>query len=403
MRKALRILFLTCLMLGAALSSAAQNTSAQEAKKAALEREIAQLQKQLQENSKRSASALGDLTLIRKQLSNRRELLTDSEREIRVINDSISRAKTEAATLQARLDTMSLYYKRLIKGAYRNRDNRMWFTYILTSSNLTQAARRYSYLRRLSTTMNAEARAIQETKAELEAKLAELEKMKKKAEALQEARRREMENLRKDEKKSDALIASLNKDKKKYQKELDAKRKQVEALNREIERIIAEYVAQEKKPSSGDKKAGSTQKSIDYKLAADFEKNKGKLPWPADGPVVEKFGRHNHPVYTSMVMPFNNGINISLSEGEEIKAVFDGEVKNIIVMPGYNKCVLVQHGNYFSFYCKLGQVSVKTGDKVKTGQTIGRVDTIDKQTQLHFQIWKEKTPQNPESWLRPQR
>lgn len=403
MRRALGILFLTCLMLGAVRSASAQNTSTQESKKAALEREIAQLQKQLQENSKRSASVLGDLTLIRKQLSNRRELLTDSEREIKVISDSISRAKSEAAVLQARLDTMSIYYKRLIKGAYRNRDNRMWFAYILTSSDLTQAARRYSYLRRLSATMNSEAREIQQTRLELEAKLAELDKMKKKAEALKEARRLELEKLSRDEKKSDALIASLNKDKKKYQRELETKRKQVEALNREIERIIAEYVAQETKPASGEKKAGSSKKSIDYKLAADFEKNKGKLPWPADGPVVEKFGRHNHPVYTSMVMPFNNGINLSLSEGEEIRAIFDGEVKNIIVMPGYNKCVLVQHGNYFSFYCKLGQVSVKTGDKIKTGQAIGRVDTIDRQTQLHFQIWKEKTPQNPELWLRPQR
>ena len=81
-------------------------------------------------------------------------------------------------------------------------------------------------------------------------------------------------------------------------------------------------------------------------------------------------------------------------------SVFDGEVKRVIMMPGYNKCVLVQHGNYFSFYCKLGQVSVKAGDKVKTGQTIGQVDTIDGQAMLHFQIWKEKTPQNPEAWLR---
>ena len=48
----------------------------------------------------------------------------------------------------------------------------------------------------------------------------------------------------------------------------------------------------------------------------------------------------------------------------------------IVVMPGYNKCVLVQHGNYFSFYCKLGTVSVKAGDKVKTGQVVGTVDTI---------------------------
>ena len=70
-------------------------------------------------------------------------------------------------------------------------------------------------------------------------------------------------------------------------------------------------------------------------------------------------------------------------------------------MPGYGRCVLVQHGSYFSFYCKLGQVDVKSGDKVTTGQVLGRVDTIDGQTQLHFEVWKEKTPEDPEKWLRP--
>ena len=66
-------------------------------------------------------------------------------------------------------------------------------------------------------------------------------------------------------------------------------------------------------------------------------------------------------------------MTIALAAGTEIKAVFDGDVKQIVVMPGYNKCVLVQHGNYFSFYCKLGTVSVKAGDKVKTGQVVGRL------------------------------
>ena len=157
---------------------------------------------------------------------------------------------------------------------------------------------------------------------------------------------------------------------------------------------------EDSKKSQSGKSGSKSSKAVDYKLAAEFEANKGKLPWPADGPVVEKFGKHNHPVYTSITMPFNNGIGISLSPGTYVNSVFDGEVKRVIMMPGYNKCVLVQHGNYFSFYCKLGQVSVKAGDKVKTGQTIGQVDTIDGQAMLHLQIWKEKTPQNPEAWLR---
>ena len=102
-------------------------------------------------------------------------------------------------------------------------------------------------------------------------------------------------------------------------------------------------------------------------------------------------------------MPANNGVNIGLSADAEVKAVFDGEVKRVIVMPGYGRCVLVQHGGYFTFYCKLGHVDVKSGDKVTTGQVLGRVDTIDGQTELHFEVWKEKTPENPETWLRPKR
>ena len=151
----------------------------------------------------------------------------------------------------------------------------------------------------------------------------------------------------------------------------------------------------------GKGKSTAKRKPIDYTLAKKFEANKGKLPWPADGPVVDHFGQRFHPVYTNLKLPFNNGVTIALAAGTEIKAVFDGDVKQIVVMPGYNKCVLVQHGNYFSFYCKLGTVSVKAGDKVKTGQVVGTVDTIGGETQLHFQIWSGRTPQNPETWLRP--
>lgn len=100
-------------------------------------------------------------------------------------------------------------------------------------------------------------------------------------------------------------------------------------------------------------------------------------------------------------MPFNNGINIALNDGQEVKAVFDGVVKSIVVMPGYNMCVLVQHGGYFTFYCKLADVRVKSGDKVKTGTVLGNVAPIDSQTQLHFQVWKQKEPQDPQLWLRP--
>ena len=395
----LRLILSLSVMLSC-MAMSGQDTRRQEDRKAQLEKEIAQLQKQLRENSSRSSSALGELTLIRKQISNRRALIQDSDREIRIISDSIRTARREYDALKSRLDTMSVYYERLIKAAYRNRDTRLWYAFVFSGEDLGQAARRYLYFKNLSSQMNGQAARIKELQADLGARMESLEGMRRRAESIKADRQKELDALRSEEKRSDTLVANLKRDKTRYQKQLNSKRKQVEALNKEIEKIIAQYMDDGKKKSSG-KTTAKSAKAIDYKLAAEFEANKGKLPWPADGPVVEKFGKHNHPVYTSIVMPFNNGIGISLSPGTYVNAVFDGEVKRVIMMPGYNKCVLVQHGSYFSFYCKLGQVSVKAGDKVKTGQTIGQVDTIDGQALLHFQIWKEKAPQNPEAWLRP--
>jgi murein DD-endopeptidase MepM/ murein hydrolase activator NlpD len=70
-------------------------------------------------------------------------------------------------------------------------------------------------------------------------------------------------------------------------------------------------------------------------------------------------------------------------------------------MPGYNHCVLVQHGEYFTFYCKLAKTVVKSGQKVAAGATLGTLETTDDDNaQLHFQIWKGSTKQNPALWLK---
>ena len=397
----LNIFLALFLLLAVSVRASAQDTSLQESKRAALEKEIAQLEQQIAENVSRSSSALNDLTLIRRQVEARKALLAESEREIGRISDSIGVTSANIASLQARIDTLTLYFERLVRSAYRNRDARVWYVYILSSRNFGQATRRYSYLKNLSETMNGEAAEVKRMRAGLELELSRLDSLKTEATQLRDERAAELARLRAEEERSDNLVSQLNRYRTRYQRQLATKRRQVEDLNREIERIIAEYMAAQEAEEKEAEKTGRPAAAVDYKLAAEFESNKGRLPWPADGPVLEKFGRHNHPVYTNIVMPFNNGISIGLAKGSAVKAVFDGEVRNVIAMPGYNMCVLVQHGNFFSFYCKLGQVSVKAGDKVSTGKVIGIVDTIDGQTQLHFQIWKEKSPQNPEIWLRP--
>ena len=397
MRGFFRYISLVLLLLSFTMAAVAQDTRAQEEKKARLEREIAIIDKQLAENASQSSSMLSDLSLIRKKISNRKALVSETDRQIRQYSDSIYLTQKEINRLQARVDTLTAHYSKLVMSAYKNRDTRIWYMYMFASENLGQAFRRFGYFKNLSSHMKAEARNIRAMQEDLEQKKDRLAALKKDAEAIKAQRQKELDNLKKDETKADNVVKKLQKDRKTYQNQLAAKKKEVNALNREIARLIADAMKTE---GQNKQKAQKPKAPVDMKLDAEFSKNKGKLPWPADGPVVSSFGKHYHPVYKNLELPPNNGVDIALSKGAHVHVVFDGVVSQVLVMPGYNQCVLVQHGNYFTLYCKMKNIAVKAGDKVKTGQLLGDIDTINGQTQLHFEVWKGKTPQNPESWLR---
>ena len=390
----MRLLTVILLSLFLAVNVHGQNVAAQEEKKARLEREIEILDRQLSENASKSSNALSNLTLIRKKVANRKALVAESERKVRAYSDKIYLKQRSINRMQARIDTLSEHYSKLVLSAYKNRDARLWYMYMLASDNIGQAVRRMAYFKNLSSQMNQEARRIKEAKRELEKEKEELQVLKKEAESVKAERAAELKKLQGEEKQSDKIVKQLQSNRKKYQSQLAAKKKQVDALNREIERLVAAAM------NGGSSKTSSGKTDFDRKLAAEFSKNKGNLPWPADGPVVDKFGQKFHPVYKNLKLPPNNGVDIALSKGAKVRAVFDGVVKQIVVMPGYNKCILVQHGNYFTFYCKLGSASVKAGDKVKAGDLLGTVDVINDQVLLHFQVWQGNKPQNPEHWLR---
>lgn len=364
--------------------AAGQNSSQ---KKAKLEREIAILDQQLKENASKVKSANTALKLTRKKISARKGLLAESDAQISTLDKRINEKSGKIDSLEARYALLSGNYDKLVRTAYKNRDSRIWYMYLLSSDGLTQGLRRYGYLKSMAASLNAQALEIKDTRARLEEEKAGLVKLREEASVLRNTRVVELKQLEKDENTSRQLVASLGKDKARYQKELAAKKRQVQALNAELNKMVK-------------KSGGKPKTEVDAKLDKEFAANRGKLPWPADGPVVDSFGKHYHPVYKNVELPFNNGVNIALGKDSAVKAVFDGTVSNVVVIPGYNQCILVQHGGYFTFYCKLASVNVKAGDKVKTGQVLGRVDTIAGETQLHFELWEGKTPRNPELWLK---
>ena len=397
-----KVISLLCVLLCLGATGAyGQSVKEKESRKARLEREIALLDKQIKANAAKNADALSRLSLVRSKISTRQALLGESEREIAVLEDSLALKQKQIDVLQARLDTLVSYSGRLVKNAYKNRDARVWYMYILASDNLTQGFRRLGFFKNLSSQMSVQAAKIKASKAEVEREKAAMEVLAANARQLKAQRQKDLQQLQSEEKEAQNLSASLTKQKAKYQKDLAAKRRQADALEREIRAAITKAIGGKAKTKKGTTST-KPRTPIDYKLADQFVANRGILPWPVDGALTGRFGKQYHSVFKNLQLPANNGINIAVSPDASVKSVFNGTVAQITVLPGYHQCILVQHGNYFTLYAKMKRVDVKAGEKVNTGQVLGTVDTIAGETVFHFEIWDDRTiPQDPEIWLRP--
>lgn len=388
-----------------------------------LEADISYLDSQIKSTQKQKVNTLDGLVLLQRKIANRKKLLAGLDSEIKIQTREIGNTQNSIRLLERRLDTLEHYYRNMVYNAYKHRDTKVWFMYILASGNLEQGYRRWSYLKNYSKTMNSQAEKIRELKEEHTAQLARLQKLKSSNLAAQASRTKEYDKLTAEEKQGKAYAKSLEKRQNQYKKQLVQKRQQADRLAKEVERMIAAEIKRQqelarrqaelarKAQSDTQKTSTSGQGKIislemqeyasNTKLSGSFAINKGKLPFPvASGVIVEQFGEHPHPTLKNVKLPFNNGINISTKPGAGVKAVFDGIVKQVIAIPGYNQCVLVQHGQYFTFYCKLAKVSVKVGDKVSTGGDIGTLETGGSTATLHFELWNGTTKQNPELWLK---
>jgi septal ring factor EnvC (AmiA/AmiB activator) len=401
MRKLLTILTLLAVC---ALPAAGQKTSMKklESQRAQLEKDIALLNRKLEQNSKNKSAALSSLSLLRSKIKAREKLIAGCDQTLAVLDDSIAVVQKEMNRLQQRHDTLSYYYGRLIRGAYKNRDSRLWYMYILSSESIGQGLKRAGYLRGMSAQLSTQALRIRETSARLAVEKERLGGLRKEEAAMRKKVVGERSRLRGEEADANKLVNQLGKDRKKFQRELQEKNRQKEALNRKIADLIRQESQKASKGASGKKSSGgkTTSTAVDTKLSNEFAANKGRLPWPVEGAIVEHFGKHHHPVYTNVELPQNNGVTLAVRPGAQAKAVFNGKVTQIVVLPGYNQCVLVNHGAYFTLYSKLRSVSVKVGENVTTGQVVGTVDTIGGEDLFHFELWKGSTPQNPEGWLR---
>ncbi len=386
-----RSLLLTLVLLLLGTAAFGQDVSRQTERKRQIEEEISFIDKQLKSITSKQKATTEQLSLIRKRVTNRQALISDLDRRIAVVNDQMTAKQREINRIQKELDTLETYYEKLIYNTYKNRDTKVWFLYILSSENLGQGYRRFSFLKSLAGEVGVQAEKMRDKQAELQAEREKLAAIKADAQTTRNEREAEYRKLQAEERQSKEDMKRLARSEKQYRDELAAKKKEVDRLSREIQKMLKSTVTEQKKDNT----------RIDTALSGQFAQNRGRLPWPLkQGVITERFGVHNHPVYKNLKLPDNPGVTFSTVRGAEVFCVFDGEVRKVFVMPGYNQCVLIQHGEYFTLYCRLAKVSVKAGQKVATGEKLGTLEADGNASSLHFQLWKGTDKQDPEKWLR---
>ncbi|MBC8266180.1 MAG: peptidoglycan DD-metalloendopeptidase family protein [Flavobacteriales bacterium] len=384
-------------------------------KKEQIEKDIKYTNKLLEKTKKNKEKSLTHLKTLSKQVKNREELLQMLNIEIGFIQRQIGKTTIKIADNQFKiqekqeeLKRLQQEYAKMIYYASKNKSNYDNWVFIFSSKSFNQAYKRIKYLKQYTQHRKTQAEIITKTKEDLsneivnlENQKADLQSDKENKKALIISKKTEVTELEIQKKDKKILIKKLKKSEKYFKKELQKQQQVAKELEEKIRKIIEEEIRKARaKEKKGDAKGYSLTPEAKA-LSDDFLENKGKLPWPLDkGIIVQRFGKQQHEVFKN-IETYNNGIDIATDKGSKVRAIFDGKISRIFLIKGEGKVILINHGEYFSVYSGLKEVSVKAGEKIIAKQQIGVVITNEnkQKTHLHFEIWKNYDKQNPSLWL----
>jgi septal ring factor EnvC (AmiA/AmiB activator) len=132
-----------------------------------------------------------------------------------------------------------------------------------------------------------------------------------------------------------------------------------------------------------------------------FGQQRGKLPWPADGSVEVRFGRHTDPRLRTVLR--QKGYDLRAPEGAPVKAPYPAIVGYSGWFSGFGNLVILDHGEgYYTLYAHLKDLQVARNQRVEEGTVLGDIgDTGSlKGPYLYFEIRSGSKPLDPADWLK---
>ena len=399
-----------------------------EIKRQQLLQKIAETNKKLNSTKQIQQNATEDLETLQDRIETREALINTLEEELSATDSIVWRTEEMIEALQEDYTQLRSEYAQLMQRAYRAKIPTSVLYYMLSSKDFAESYRRWQYFRIYDRFRKRQVSLIGKTQQSLAEKIAFLKAQKTQKEQFLTENEHQQTMLDAERVQKDGLVQKLKSEAERLSSELKTQEKQTANINNAIERlIVAEIEAKKQANAERQRKAREEAKRLERErkkwkkqaedlpvapkkeeiiiessenlaLSGNFRSNKGKLPAPATGKIVRGFGRQQ---VSDKVTAVNNGIDIQTNSQAEVRAVFNGTVSLVQNIGGIGTVVLVQHGNYYTVYSGLAAANVKKGDKISTRQRIGSagVNPISGASELHFEVWLEKTQLDPAAWI----
>lgn len=382
--------------------------------------EIAVTRNILKQTRAKKSESVAVLTALNNQLKIRQELLENIGSQLDVLNNEITLKNQEIQGLEVELKSMRNNFSNLMYSGYKTQNSISRLGFLFTSENFNQAVMRMAYLKRMARHLKNELQLIEKKQNEAGLKISELMSIKNEKSLLLDQEERQLRQIQRDLDNRAELVEGLKKKERSLKDQLSEQQKAADALEKAIKKAIEEEIRKAKEEEERRKreeeerrKKATTDKANTAPapsaktgtggaaLSSRFNQSRSQLPWPVkSGYISERYGKHPHPTLND-VSTFNNGINISTTEGSIAYSIFEGEVAAIVDVPGMNRSVLIRHGEYFTVYSNITGLMVVKGDILPAGSALGKIATdVNGQTRIHFEIWKGYEKQNPEIWIK---
>jgi len=386
-----RVALLLALALIAPVALPAQSA---DARIRAQQQELERIRRERSELEQRMANLQGNVHDLREEIDNldrQREaterVLATLDRQIASIEMVVDQTTERLSSAQSELVVRQATLQRRLVEIYK-RGPLYTPEALLTARSFGELIARYKYLHEIAVHDRALVRGVEKLRDDIARQRGELVKLRDAVADSRTEKQKEEARLALLTEQSSSNLAKAQRSTKQIQARLAKIRESETRLTSVIATIEAERRRAASKANAP--KAPSTLRTAD----------EGRLDWPVDGSLLYRFGRVVNPNNTTTRW---NGVGIAAPEGAPVKAVAPGTVVSVGQLGTYGLTVILQHGEGdYSVYASLSAASVRNGETVKKGETIGTVGVSDPDLKphLHFEIRPKGHAVDPEKWLR---